>query len=97
MFSRKAVSGQGDILGQEWTHVFAVGVGKQSDFCTSPNDALKRGHLLKQIMLLIIMLQNYEWAGKLEDKQHTTSRLSFRIHILSFCDFWDRTLFIDLY
>lgn len=77
------MSGQGNILGQEWTHVFAVGVEKQSGFCTSPNDALKRGHLLKQMLLLIIMLRNYEWAGKLEDKQYTTSRLSYRIHTSS--------------
>jgi len=75
VFSRNAVSGQGDILGKEWMlHVFGAGVWrKQSGFCTSTNDPLKRGHLVKQILLLIIVLWNYELASKLDSMQHTTS------------------------
>lgn len=47
---------------------------KQSGFCTSTNDPLKRGHLVKQILLLIIVLWSYELASKLDNMQHTTSR-----------------------
>lgn len=91
---RSLRSGRHSGKGMDVLCVWGLVRSKQSGFCTSTNDPLKRGHLVKQILLLIIMLWNYEWASKLDN-----ITLSNRICILSSCDFKhrDQILLTDTY